>query len=94
MKTKPNQNNTAGLDAIFADAERSDLEKVMSAFDHITQTIISQSDKDIELNRALGDQDAVIREQIKQSTIKHTRSILNHCHMRVTGKEVFHDDSK
>ncbi len=78
-----------GLDAILADTERNDLEKIIGAYDYISRLIISQSEKDIELNRALGDGQAVIREQIKMSTIIHTRSILNLCHFRVTGKEVY-----
>ena len=92
MKPKTeSQLQAESLNAIFADGNHSDLDRVMAAYDHITTIIINQADKDIELNRALGDQQAVIREQIKQSTIKHTRSILNQCCMRVTGKEVFND---
>ena len=92
MKSKTeSQLQTEALNAIFSDGSQSDLEKVMAAYNHITTIIINQADQDIELNRALGDQQAVIREQIKQSTIKHTRSILNHCCMRVMGKEVFSD---
>lgn len=83
-----------GFEAIMADENRNDLQKVTEAFDYVTRIIISQSEKDIELNRALGDQQAVIREQIKQSTLIHARSILNLCHMRATGKEVFNEYTK
>lgn len=89
-----NRENAESFDAILADENRSELEKVMDAFDQITSTIIEQSEKDIELNRALGDQQAVIREQIKKSTIIHTRSIINLCHLRATGKEVFDEYTK
>lgn len=81
------------LDAIFAKQGQSDLEKITEAFDYVTRTIIEQSDKDIELNRALGDSDAVIREQIKKSTLIHARSVLNLCHQRVTGKEIYNDNA-
>ncbi|MEE4194847.1 MAG: hypothetical protein V2J07_06590 [Anaerolineae bacterium] len=83
------RNNAKGLEVILADPERNDLEKIMGAYDYISRLIISQSEKDIELNRALGDEQAVIREQIKMSTIIHSRSILNLCHLRVIGKEIY-----
>ena len=83
-----------GLDAIFAKQGQTDLDKITEAFDYVTRTIIEQSDKDIELNRALGDSDAVIREQIKKSTLIHARSVLNLCHQRVTGKEIYNDNAK
>lgn len=77
---------TDGVDAIFADPEKTEFDQVIEGFDFITRTIIEQSDKDIELNRALGDNEAVIREQIKRSTLIHARSILNTCCQLATGK--------
>ena len=81
--------HTAGFEAIIADTENDDLTKVMAAFDYVTQLIITQSEKDIEIDRAMGDQQAVVREQIKMSTLIHARSILNWTHSRVTGSEVY-----
>lgn len=78
-----------GLNAIFAKEGQTELQTILEAFDYITTLIIQQSEKDIELNRALGDKEAVVREQVKMSTIIHTRSVLNQCHQRVTGKEVY-----
>ena len=83
-----------GLNAIFAKEGQTDVQKIMEAFDYITTQIIEQSEKDIELNRALGDGEAVIREQVKMSTIIHARSILNLCHQRVIGKEVYDEYTK
>jgi hypothetical protein len=88
MKTVKRK-DAKGFEAIFADEATSELEKILAAFDYVTRLEILQSEKDIELNRALGDQQAVIRDQIKKSTLIHTRSILNVCHQRVTGKEVY-----
>ncbi|NSW53020.1 MAG: hypothetical protein HPY85_10985 [Anaerolineae bacterium] len=83
--------HASGFNAIFADPDKAPLDQIMDGFDFVTRTIIEQSDKDIELNRALGDAQAVIREQVKRSTIIHARSILNTCAQRATGKEVYDD---
>ena len=56
-----------------------DLDKVAAAFDFVINEHIEHSQRDIELARAMKDQEAVIREQIKQETIKYTRNVFSDC---------------
>jgi hypothetical protein len=77
------------FNAIFAETDKNALEQITAGFDYVTRLIIEQCDRDIEVNRALGDQQAVIREQIKRQTIIHARGILNTCHLYATRQEVF-----
>jgi hypothetical protein len=67
-------------------SDRPDVVKLAQSFDTITRQIITHSEKEIEVLRALHDQEAVVKEQIKMETIKHARSILEECYQRVTGR--------
>ena len=81
--------DSPGFTAIFADSDHTPLQQITAGFDYATRLIIEQCDRDIEVNRALGDQQAVIREQIKRQTIIHARGILNTCHVYATRQEVY-----
>lgn len=61
------------------ESDLSDLDKVVKAFWHVTDDHIKHSKHDLELARALKDREAVIREQIKQETIKYTQKVLEDC---------------
>jgi hypothetical protein len=61
------------------ESDLTDLEKVAEGFRWITAKIIEQGEAEIELQRALGDRDAVIKEQIKVSTIRHAQSLFDYC---------------
>ena len=81
--------DTPSFNALFANNDKTPLEQITAGFDYVTRMIIEQCDRDIEVNRALGDQQAVIREQIKRQTIIHARGILNTCHVYATRQEVY-----
>jgi hypothetical protein len=68
-------------------SDRPDIVKLALSFDEITGRIIANSERDIELWRALHDQEAIIKEQIKMETLKHARTILQECYHRVTGRK-------
>jgi hypothetical protein len=67
-------------------SDRPDIVKLALSFDEIVGRIIANSERDIEVWRALHDQEAVIKEQIKMETLKHARTILQQCYQRVTGR--------
>jgi hypothetical protein len=73
------------LDKI-ARSDRPDVVKLALSFDEIVGRILANSERDIEIWRALHDQEAVIKEQIKTETLKHARTILQECYQRVTGR--------
>ena len=81
---------TPRLEEIYS-SERDDLEKIKSAFELITDTIIEQSDHELEVLKALNDREALVKEQIKKSTVKHVRYVFNHCYTRVTGKQAWNE---
>jgi hypothetical protein len=70
-------------------SDLADLEKVMGAFDVITSSVIEAAEQEVELSRALGDRESVVKEQIKMETVKHARAILNDCYMRVTRRRAW-----
>ena len=76
--------------AIF-DSDLSEADKLARSFDHITSLHIQHAEQEIELLRAMGDKDQLIKEQIKTETIKHVRNIFNDCFMRSTGKKAWND---
>lgn len=66
--------------------EISDSEKLARAFDWITGRVVEDSRREVELLRVLGDQQALVKEQVKLSTIQHARTIFNQCYRMVSGK--------
>jgi hypothetical protein len=67
-------------------SDRPDITKLVLSFDEIVGRIITESERDIEVSRALHDSEAVVKEQIKMETLKHARTILLECYQRVTGR--------
>ena len=72
-------------------SDLSEVDKLAQSFSHITSLHIQHAEQEIELLRAIGDTDQLIKEQIKSETIKHVRNIFNDCFMRTTGKKAWND---
>jgi hypothetical protein len=66
-----------------------DLDKVAAAFDFVINEHVEHSQRDIELARAMKDQEAVIREQIKQETIKYARKVFSDCYTIFVGRRAW-----
>ena len=75
----------------IAASDLPEIEKLTRAFRLVTDTILAQSEREIELLRALGDSQELIKEQIKQSTIQHAQSIYAQCHLLATGRKAWDD---
>ncbi len=75
----------ATIEAILA-TDLPDATKVARAFEVITRIVLTHAEREIELARAMGDAQEVVKQQIKRETMKAARGILQGCHARVTGK--------
>lgn len=73
------------LDAIVRDRERNETEKLAAAFEAITASFIAQSRREVELARALGDEDTAVQEQIKAGVMLQARAIFAEAYARATG---------
>ncbi len=63
-------------------------EKLARAFLSILRQHQAYSEGAIELQKALGDDQARLKEQIKQETLKYSSEIFAHCYYRVTGRKL------
>jgi hypothetical protein len=72
-------------------ADLTDMQKLARVFRWITDFYIENSDREIELFKAVGDQDALIKEQIKQSVFKHAQTIFQDSHLLVTKRKAWDD---
>lgn len=72
------------LDQIFS-SDRSELDKLSSAYHLITGYQIEQAKNECEIFRATGDRDALVKEQIKHSTMEHMLQVYAECYYRATG---------
>lgn len=80
------------LPSIFRKIKESDLpddEKVAKAFDWITRRALAYTEKEIELTRAMKDEEALIREQIKYEMTKTVRTMFQDCFKAILGKKAW-----
>jgi hypothetical protein len=63
-----------------------EIEKLSRAFLCILRQQEAFSLYEIELQKALGDEQAVLKEQIKAGVLKYSGEIFAFCYYRVTGK--------
>ncbi len=71
------------------DADMPDLEKLVWAFGWITDRIIFHAQQEVELARAMHDQEETVKQQIKMETIKTARNILDTCYRRLFGRRAW-----
>ncbi|MFC1850670.1 hypothetical protein ACFL27_10800 [candidate division CSSED10-310 bacterium] len=69
----------------------SEVDKVATAFGRITQHIIDLTWQEIELARALKDQETVIKHQIKMEVMKSARHIFHDCYKHLVGRKAWHE---
>lgn len=62
-------------------------EKLTRAFGWITERIIASARQEIELAQVMNDQEALVKTQVKLSTINHAREILQFCQQRIRAQE-------
>lgn len=72
------------FEAILA-SDLSDLEKLTQTYRFILKEQIAIAQREIELQRALGDQEKMIKEKIKKGVMENSASIFAFCYLKVTG---------
>lgn len=65
-----------------------DIEKLTRSFLAILQQNQAYAEHEIELRKALGDEQGRIKEQIKMETLKYSREIFAFCYYRTTGRKL------
>lgn len=66
-----------------------EIDKLAQAFKLVTDRVVEHAQHEIELARAMKDQEMVVKQQIKMETLKHARSILQDCYMLVTRRRAW-----
>lgn len=79
-----NRETNLETDRIVAE-DIPDMEKFIKLFDWVTTRFGIIAEQEIDLARALGDKDAVVKHQIKLSTMKLCREMFEDCYLRATG---------
>lgn len=74
-------------------SELPDLDKLTQAFGCITGFVVDYAGHELELARALQDQEQVVRIQIKWETMKHARSIFESCYRRIAGRRPWNESA-
>ena len=69
--------------------DAADVEKIAEMFGYVTGTIVEHSQMEIDMARAMNDKEALVKQQIKLSTIKHARDIFNMCYQQVLGEKAW-----
>lgn len=81
------------LEAIYSDRKQDELAKMAEAFELTTAAFIAQSKREVELARALGDEDTAVKEHIKAGVMAQARAIFAEQYARVSGRrEVLWDE--
>ena len=78
------------FEAILA-SDLSEADKLARTFQLIITQHMEHSRRDIELFKALGDKEALVKEQIKLGVLEYSLGVWAHCYYRVTGRKVADD---
>jgi hypothetical protein len=76
------------MDEIVASA-LPDVEKLKQGFGLVTEQIIDYAQHEIELARALHDDEGRVKTQVKMSTMKWAREIFDTWYTRITGRRAW-----
>ena len=65
-----------------------DVEKLAQAYLFILRQQLSHSENEIELQKAVGDNELLVKEQIKKGMLKYSGEIFAYCYYRTTGRRL------
>ena len=71
-------------DSIMQNDAFTEVEKLKKMFDYVTTRFIEHSRREVELLRAMGDGETVIKEHIKLGVMDAARGMFEFCYRRVT----------
>lgn len=83
---KRDRNFHQKMNEIFS-GSTPEIDQLAAGFHYILNRELAASKREMELFRALGDKDSLVKEQIKHSTIQHAASIFVDCYFRATGEQ-------
>jgi hypothetical protein len=66
-----------------------EVEKLARGFRWITDRILENARGEIEVSRAAGDKETVIRQQIRLEMTKHIRTIFQDCYVLAAGRRAW-----
>lgn len=91
METRDNQESCYEHDQYMRifESDLTEIEKVARAFDMVTGQILDHGQKDLEVHKAMGDKESLVKEQIKQETIRFARDAFNQAFKRVMGRSAW-----
>ena len=72
-------------------AELPEIEKLSRAYNLILSEHIEICKREIEVFKALGDREGMVKEQIKANTMAYTLEMFSHLHLQATGRKVSND---
>ena len=81
------------INRISADESISEPERLAAAFGYATESFILHSGRELELARAMGDEEMAVKEQIKSNVMQLAREMFEFCYLNVTGsrKGIWHE---
>ncbi len=79
-----NRETQARLDQITR-SDLTEMEKLVQTFDWVTRRIIEYGQREIELARAMNDEDEAVKQSIKLNTVKLARGVFQDCYLRASG---------
>ena len=63
--------------------------RLARAFGWVTNRIINHAEKEVETARALRDDEAAVKQQVKMETIRHARAVFEECYLLATGRKAW-----
>jgi len=84
------------VDRIVSDTNLAEIEKLAEAFGYVTKSFIEQSERDLDLARAMQDEVSVVKEQIKASVMNSAREMFEFCYLNATGsrRSIWHEQDE
>jgi hypothetical protein len=75
----------------IAKKDLPEIEKLAEAFNLLSNRYIEHSQNEVELLRALGDEESLIKERIKAGVMENARSMFRDCYRVITGRSAWHE---
>jgi hypothetical protein len=79
----------ASMAAELKEAPLNEAQKLARAFAWVTGRIIAHAEKEVETARALRDEEAAVKQQVKMESIRHARAIFEECYLLATGRKAW-----
>ena len=75
-------------------SDQPEIDKLKAVFGYITAWIIEFADKEIELARAMQDDETLVKVQVKMETMKTARRIFGRGYQIATGKRAWDEQDQ